>query len=290
MSLAHLEGRGYGPFHLRTAGEKVFEFVAATGDDHERWQFFAPPGFAAFLLFAAAPHFLGEEDVAEVGEVLVHVDQVFRWQRPLPLEEDVSVTGVVDSVRQRGHLTFVGFSTRVDGQDGNGYLDTSSTFLISDQAAARQAEEREPAWDERADNEEPAMLALPEPGEALPPLLKSASRADLVRYAGATRDWNPIHWDHRAALAAGFPGVVVHGLLMAAWVAQAAGRFGERRLPLEQARLRFRQPLRPGVSAAVMGNVKTWDEERASLSLAVVAGDTELVAADATVKRAGESR
>ncbi|NIP92489.1 MAG: hypothetical protein GWO24_03050, partial [Akkermansiaceae bacterium] len=68
------------------------------------------------------------------------------------------------------------------------------------------------------------MADLPETGSEIAPLLKSASRADLVRYAGITRDFNPIHWDHEAAVEAGLPGVIVHGLLMASWVTQAAGR------------------------------------------------------------------
>lgn len=39
------------------------------------------------------------------------------------------------------------------------------------------------------------------------------TRADLVRYAGASGDRNPIHWSERAASAAGLPGVVAHGML-----------------------------------------------------------------------------
>lgn len=38
-------------------------------------------------------------------------------------------------------------------------------------------------------------------------------RADLVRYAGASGDFNPIHWNERAAAEAGLPGVLAHGML-----------------------------------------------------------------------------
>ncbi|SDQ14922.1 MaoC/PaaZ C-terminal domain-containing protein [Quadrisphaera sp. DSM 44207] len=38
-------------------------------------------------------------------------------------------------------------------------------------------------------------------------------RADLVRYAGASGDLNPIHWDERTAAAAGLPDVIAHGML-----------------------------------------------------------------------------
>src|SRR5690606_37900163 len=75
---------------------------------------------------------------------------------------------------------------------------------------------------------------------------RAASRADLVRYAAATRDWNPIHWDHDAAVAAGIPGVVTHGLLQAAWALETASRHGTGMAPVSSARLRFRSPLLPG--------------------------------------------
>ena len=39
------------------------------------------------------------------------------------------------------------------------------------------------------------------------------TRADLVRYAGASGDFNPIHWNERAAREVGLPDVIAHGML-----------------------------------------------------------------------------
>jgi len=39
------------------------------------------------------------------------------------------------------------------------------------------------------------------------------TRENLVRYAGASGDFNPIHWSNRVAVSAGLPGVVAHGML-----------------------------------------------------------------------------
>ena len=39
------------------------------------------------------------------------------------------------------------------------------------------------------------------------------TRADLIRYAGASGDFNPIHWNQRFAEAVGLPGVIAHGML-----------------------------------------------------------------------------
>lgn len=39
------------------------------------------------------------------------------------------------------------------------------------------------------------------------------SRASLVRYAGASGDFNPIHWNERFAQSVGLSGVIAHGML-----------------------------------------------------------------------------
>jgi acyl dehydratase len=52
-----------------------------------------------------------------------------------------------------------------------------------------------------------------EVGEQLPPLQVHLTRADLVRYAGASLDFNPIHWNERFAKDVGLPTVIAHGML-----------------------------------------------------------------------------
>lgn len=52
-----------------------------------------------------------------------------------------------------------------------------------------------------------------QPGHNLGPLAVRLTRADLVRYAGASGDFNPIHYSERFAAQAGLPGVIAHGML-----------------------------------------------------------------------------
>jgi acyl dehydratase len=52
-----------------------------------------------------------------------------------------------------------------------------------------------------------------EVGTALPPLTATLQRVDLVRYAGASGDFNPIHWNERFARSVGLPDVIAHGML-----------------------------------------------------------------------------
>jgi acyl dehydratase len=58
-------------------------------------------------------------------------------------------------------------------------------------------------------------------GDELDPTTVRITRADLVRYAGASGDFNPIHWSDRFATGVGLPGVIAHGMLTMA----LAGRF-----------------------------------------------------------------
>ena len=58
-----------------------------------------------------------------------------------------------------------------------------------------------PAWSE-------VELGTELPAQSFP-----LSRADLVRYAGASGDFNVIHWNGRVAQAVGLPDVIAHGML-----------------------------------------------------------------------------
>lgn len=51
----------------------------------------------------------------------------------------------------------------------------------------------------------------------------SITRADLVRYAEASGDTNPIHLDDDIARAVGLPGVIAHGMFTMALAARAVG-------------------------------------------------------------------
>lgn len=50
-------------------------------------------------------------------------------------------------------------------------------------------------------------------GTTVGELTASLTREQLVRYAGAATDFNPIHWSDRAAAELGLDGVIAHGML-----------------------------------------------------------------------------
>jgi acyl dehydratase len=58
------------------------------------------------------------------------------------------------------------------------------------------------------------------PGDVLPARQFVIEREDLLRYAGASGDFNVIHWSDLAAARAGLPGVIAHGMLTMALAAR----------------------------------------------------------------------
>jgi hydroxyacyl-ACP dehydratase HTD2-like protein with hotdog domain len=69
-------------------------------------------------------------------------------------------------------------------------------------------------------------------GEELPELVKHPTTRQLVQYTGASGDFYEIHYDKDFAISTGLPGVILHGLLKAGFLAQlvTASVGGEGRL------------------------------------------------------------
>ncbi|MDP4013784.1 MAG: MaoC/PaaZ C-terminal domain-containing protein [Candidatus Nanopelagicales bacterium] len=59
-----------------------------------------------------------------------------------------------------------------------------------------------------------------EVGTELPKLEVRLQRVNLVMYAGASGDFNPIHWNTRYANQVGLPDVIAHGMLTMATAAR----------------------------------------------------------------------
>jgi acyl dehydratase len=89
----------------------------------------------------------------------------------------------------------------------------------------------------------------------------TVTRADLVRYAGASGDFNPIHWSDRVATSVGLPGVIAHGMLTMALAARAVETWAGGRGRIAEYGVRFTKPVvvpddDQGVVIEVSGVVK----------------------------------
>jgi acyl dehydratase len=98
-------------------------------------------------------------------------------------------------------------------------------------------------------------------GDALPPIVvENLTRTDLVRYAGASGDFNPIHHDEEFARMAGNPTVFGHGMLTAGFVARCITDFvGAENL--RRYKVRFATRVWPGDTITCQGRVTRKYEE-----------------------------
>ncbi|WP_433127371.1 MaoC family dehydratase [Micromonospora sp. CA-240977] len=69
------------------------------------------------------------------------------------------------------------------------------------------------------------------------------TRADLVRYAGASGDFNPIHWSDRFATEVGLPGVIAHGMFTMALVGRAVTEWAGSPDAVVEYGVRFTRPV-----------------------------------------------
>jgi acyl dehydratase len=80
-------------------------------------------------------------------------------------------------------------------------------------------------------------------GDRLGPRTFRVTRADLVRYAGASGDFNPIHWSERFATKVGLPGVIAHGMYTMALGARALAEWAGDPAAVVEYGVRFTKPV-----------------------------------------------
>src|SRR5262249_8177905 len=121
-------------------------------------------------------------------------------------------------------------------------------------------------------------------GTRLPTAEFTVTRGDLVRYAGASGDFNPIHWDDQAATDAGLPGVIAHGMLTMGLAARVLTAWAGEGAVLEY-HARFRRAVVVPATVTVEGVVKSIKDDTAVVELSVHCGsDRVLAGVRATVR------
>ncbi len=126
-------------------------------------------------------------------------------------------------------------------------------------------------------------------GAQLPPMKMRFTRARLVRYAGASTDFNPIHYSEYYAARMGLPGVIAHGMLtMGTALRVVTNWVGDPSRVISYA-VRFTRPVvipddADGVEVNFSGSVSAIDGSLVTVSLEAVSdGQRVLGAARAEV-------
>ena len=130
-----------------------------------------------------------------------------------------------------------------------------------------------------------------EVGTQLPEQTFTIQRADLIRYAGASGDFNVIHWNERVATSVGLPNVIAHGMFTMAEAARVVTDWAGDPGAMEEYTVRFSRPIPvpdddKGAELIVGGEVtEKLDNRRVSVTISArVGGDKVLTAARAVVR------
>ena len=170
----------------------------------------------------------------------IHSIQEVEVLAPIHMGRELRATAMLERPRQRGGLTFITANCVLETDGGDTVMNARTTVLVS---------EGGPTQPERDANQRPANGS---PSD-LPVVSRTITQEQLVAYAAASGDDNPLHLD--AAFAAGtrFGGIIAHGMLTLAFISEMmAASLGERWLTGGSLRVRFKGAARPG------DRVETW--------------------------------
>jgi acyl dehydratase len=120
-------------------------------------------------------------------------------------------------------------------------------------------------------------------GDTLTEQVYRVTRADLVRYAGASGDRNPIHWSDRVAAEVGLPGVIAHGMFTMALAARALDTWAGGPGRVRELGCKFTKPVvvpddEDGVEVRVAGKVTQVTADAVHVALEVTSGDVKVLA------------
>jgi acyl dehydratase len=91
-------------------------------------------------------------------------------------------------------------------------------------------------------------------------LVKEPTTRTLVQYAGASGDFYEIHYDQDFARSVGLPGVILHGLLQAGFLAQLVTDFAGADGKLKKFEVSYRGMAEPGRPFRCKGVVKSVED------------------------------
>jgi len=128
------------------------------------------------------------------------------------------------------------------------------------------------------------------PGDAFGPITYPLTRADLVAYAEASGDPNPIHQDEDVARSVGLPGVIAHGMLTLGLAGRAVAAWTDGAEVVELG-CKFTNPVAvpdddTGVDVVVAGTVKSVEDGLVTIALEVTSEGQKVLGVPKAVVRA----
>jgi 3-hydroxybutyryl-CoA dehydratase len=121
--------------------------------------------------------------------------------------------------------------------------------------------------------------------KVLPAISHTVTQAQLVKYADASGDHNPLHLDEEFAAGTPYGRTIAHGMLVLAFVSETmAKNFGRAWMCEGKMKAKFRAPVYPGDTVTTSGALKSTSDATATYEIVVRKQDgSDAVTVDATV-------
>ena len=269
----------------------VRQFADAIGDASLIFRDAAHARALGFPAALATPTFVtrirvpfGEVGLDPARAQILHGEQEYEYTRPLHVGDQVVAWHRLASLRQSGRgggMAVMTIEMLGQAPDGTHLFTGRATVVVREGESGAGGADRARA---------PAASAAAAAGEAVGPLVKRVTQAQIDAYADASGDHNPIHVNPAAARALGLEGTIAHGMLSMAFLGQLVTDWlAELPEPggwLTRLRVRFQAMVRPEDTLTCRGALAPGAEgERRSLQVwadnqhgeRVTSGEAEVV-------------
>lgn len=246
-------GKKYSPGDSYLVGrEKLREFATAIGDHNPAYHdvaaaqrlgyrdVVAPPTFGFVMTMQALTRAMFDPELGLDYSRVVHGEQTFDVRRPIVAGDEVLVDASIAAINSTGRNEFLTVAADIHSVDGELLVATRSVVVSRGTGigAKAGAADRSNVVQRTIDE-----VPVPTPDDVVSQADFTVTRTTLVMYAGASGDFNPIHWNSRIATSVGLPDVIAHGMLTMALAGRAVtDMVGDPGL-LQQYAVRFIHPV-----------------------------------------------
>ncbi|MFM1651867.1 MaoC family dehydratase N-terminal domain-containing protein [Brevibacillus sp. B_LB10_24] len=254
-------GYEFEPYRFIVERGKIREFARAIGDDNPLYRdkrsaieagwrdVTIPPTFPTVIDMWGGADFFTQIEVLDLDLLRVlHGEQEYEYLGEIYPGDEITATAKVTGAKAKsgrsGTMKLFTIETVYVNQHGE-------TVCMGRSAVIEHSGSREG----RASGRSQLPPAQDENAGELPALKKPAiTHTQLVRYAGASGDFNPIHTVVPVGEEAGLGGVIAHGMLIMGFAGQAVCTWYPRK-QLRRLKVRFADMTRPGEQINVTGRV-----------------------------------
>lgn len=239
-------GKAYNPMKVGIAAEATKKYALAY-DDNNPWflddnrpgGIIAPPMFGVVYFGVGVAAGVMDQELKMNYATMVHGDQRIRWFTPVrPGDEITTVTRLHDIVdKSSGQIAYLSFTCT--NQNGARVADALGGFFVRGGGHGKKG----------------AKAPEADPGAPVFTWSKKVPEDQMVRYAAASGDHNPIHLNPEFAKKVGLPDVIMHGLCNMAYASKAVmeNACGNDPTKLKMLSVQFSKPVLRGQTVTVTG-------------------------------------